>query len=86
MCQVGGWHLLHLVLLQGHTDEVEAIPNKVAQGTLDPPLDPPSRSHFGKIDLAHFMLVVMLMRMTHLDLPPLRVGSLSIHGSRWRLM
>ena len=48
MCWAGGWHLLSLVLLQGHADGVGAIPNKVAQGMLDPPLDPLSRFPFGK--------------------------------------
>ena len=43
-------------------------------------------SHHGKVNLAYFMLVVMLMGMAHWDLPPLKVGSSSGHGTRWPLM
>ena len=82
MCWVGKWHFLHLVLLQGHTDGAGIIPSRVAQGIPDPPLDPHPGSLLGKIGLVHFVLVLMPMRMTHQDLPPLRVGSPSGHGSR----
>ena len=34
----------------------------------------------------HPGLVVMLIKMTHLDLPLLRVGSSSGHGGKWPLM
>ena len=70
MCWVGEWCFLHLVLLQGHADGVGIITGRVAQGMLDPPLDPYPGFHLGKIGLAHFVLVLMQMRMTHLDLPP----------------
>ena len=42
-------------------------------------------SHHGKVDLAYFMPVVMLMRMTHWDHPPLKAGSSSGHGTGWPL-
>ena len=66
MCWVGGWHLLHLLLLQG-----SAIPNKAAQGMPKSPLDPHPGSHLGEIDFVHLLLVVTLMMMTHWHLPPL---------------
>ena len=44
-----------------------------------------SGSHYGKVNLLYFMPVVMLMRMTCQDLPPLKVGSPSIHGAGWPL-
>ena len=86
MCWASGWHLLHLVLLHRHADGAGAIPGKVAQGMPDPPLDPHPHYCLGKIDLAHFVLVVMPRRMAHWDLPPLRVGSPSGHGGGWPLM
>ena len=43
---VGGWHLLHLVFLQGHADEVGTIPDKAAWEMLESPLDPLSRFPF----------------------------------------
>ena len=85
MCWVGEWHFIHLVLLQGHTDGMGIIPSRVAQGMLDPPSVPCPGSCLEKIGLAHFALVLMLMRMTHLDLPLLRVGSPSGCGGRWPL-
>ena len=39
-------------------------------------------SHHGKVDLMYFVPMVALMRMTHWDLPPLKVGSSSVCGAR----
>ena len=38
-----------------------------------------------KVDLAYFVPVVTLMRMTPWDCPPLKVGSSSGQGTRWPL-
>ena len=43
MCWIGGWCLLHLVLLQGHASGMGVIPNKAAQGMQESPLSPLSR-------------------------------------------
>ena len=60
------------------------IPDKVALGMPDSPLDPPS--HLGQIDFVHLLLAVMQMRMTHWQLPPLWVAIPSAHGGGWPLM
>ena len=60
-----------------------AIPNKVARGMLESPLDPHPGSCLGEIDFVHLLLVVMPMRMTHWHLPSLWVGIPSACGGRW---
>ena len=42
-------------------------------------------SHHGKDDLVYFVPVITLIRMTHQDLPLLKVGSSSAHGTGWPL-
>ena len=58
----------------------------MAQLMLGPLPDPLSSFHHGEVNLACFVPVVTLMRMTHQDLPLLKVGSYSDHGARWPLM
>ena len=86
MCWVGGWCLLHLVLLQGHVNGVGVIPNKVAWGMQESPWILCLGSCLGEIDLVDLLLAVMLMRMTCQGLPSLRVGSPSSHGGGWSPM
>ena len=50
------------------------------------PLDPCPGSHLAEIDFIHLLLVVMPMRMTHQDLPPLWVGIPSTHDGGLPLM
>ena len=85
ICWVGRWCLLHLVFLQGHANGAVAIPDKVAWGMPESPLDPPSRFPFRRDWPCNLLLAVILMSMTCWGLPPLRVGSPSSHGSRWPL-
>ena len=83
MCQVGGWCLLHLVHLEGCADGVGLSPIRWPKGCWNLPEVLCPGSCLGEIDLVHLLLAVMLMRMTHQCLPPLRVGIPSAHGSRW---
>ena len=86
MCWVGGWHLLHLVILHDHADGAGAIPNKVAWGILDPSLDPLSRSWLRKDWPSTLCASSYADEDDSLGPPSPRVGSPSNHGGRQPLM
>ena len=70
MCWVGGWHLLCLVLLQGHAGGAGVIPNKAARGMPESPLDPPSRFWFRRDWPRALHAGSFANEVTHQDLPP----------------
>ena len=59
------------------------IPDVAVWQMLDPPSDPPSRSHLWNVDQVSIMLAVRPMKTTHQGPLPWRAGSSSGHSTRW---
>ena len=74
------WLSSRVVLMSG------GVPNKVDQRKPSYPWLLCPDSQLGDINSACLLLAVTLMRLTHWDLPLLRVGSSAGHGSRGCLM
>ena len=62
------------------------VPNKAAQGKLNPPWFLYSDSPLGEIKSVCLLLASIQMRLTHWVLPPWRVGSAASHGGRGCMM